>query len=148
MKICLCASVSAYQELILVKNLLAAEGHVVVAPTLALQMEAGDSFDNLQESAAQEDATPDRKGAIMREHLEKIAKCEAILVINQPKHGIDGYVGPNVLIEMGIAFYFGKQIFLLNTLDTKSTVRDEVFGMGAVELSGRLEHLRAMLHVC
>jgi hypothetical protein len=148
MKICLCASVSAYQELISVKNLLAAEGHVVVAPTLALQMEAEGSYDNLQESAAQEDATPDRKGAIMREHLEKIAKCEAIIVINQPKHGIDGYVGPNVLIEMGIAFYFGKQIFLLNTLDTKSTVRDEVFGMGAIELNGTLERFRAMLPVC
>ncbi len=148
MKICLCASVSAYTKVISVKNFLQAEGHVVVVPSLALQMEAENSFDKLQESAPQVDATPDRKGAIMREHLEKIAESEAILVINQPKHGIQGYVGPNVLIEMGVAFFLGKRIFLLNPLDKKSTVRDEVLGMGAIELNGTPEHIHAMLPVC
>jgi hypothetical protein len=51
---------------------------------------------------------------VIRDHLAKIERSDAILVLNYDKDGIAGYVGGSSLIEMGFAHYLKKKIFLLN----------------------------------
>ena len=50
---------------------------------------------------------------VMRESYRIIEKTDAILVLNYPKHGLDGYIGAATLMEIGLAYHFGKKIFLL-----------------------------------
>ena len=53
---------------------------------------------------------------IMKEHFEFIEKADAVLILNHKKNDIDGYVGTSTLMELALAHYFDKKIFLLNDL--------------------------------
>jgi len=44
---------------------------------------------------------------------QRLKKPDAILVINYPKKGIEGYIGGNTFLEMGYAFGLKKKIFVL-----------------------------------
>lgn len=56
---------------------------------------------------------------IMRDCMDRQEKCDAILVLNYPKHGIDGYIGAHTLIEMGLAYYLKQRIYLLHPFVSK-----------------------------
>ena len=55
--------------------------------------------------------------------FQKVADSEAILVLNYPKNGIDGYVGGATLMEIGLARHFDKKIFLLHDLPSEDELR-------------------------
>ncbi len=46
--------------------------------------------------------------------FQQVANAEAVLVLNLPKNGIAGYIGTSALMEMGIAHWLRKQIFLFH----------------------------------
>lgn len=50
---------------------------------------------------------------IIRKCFNDIAESDAILVLNYPKNGKDGYLGTSVLMEIGLAYFLKKKIFLL-----------------------------------
>jgi len=59
----------------------------------------------------------------MLDHFSKIAKADAILVLNHEKNGIGGYIGGSVLMEIGIARYLDKRIYILNELPSEEEIR-------------------------
>ncbi len=61
---------------------------------------------------------------------------DAILVTNYPKNGIDGYVGGNSLMEMGLAHYLRKKIYLLFPVSSKLNYKEEILGMKPIILDG------------
>ena len=52
----------------------------------------------------------------IREHFRKIEDSDAILVLNFEKKGMPGYIGGNTFLEMGLAFWLGKKIYLLHSV--------------------------------
>ena len=56
------------------------------------------------------------KNKVMEKCFDLIADSDAILILNYPKNGISGYVGTSTLMEIGLARYLGKKIFVLNEL--------------------------------
>jgi len=82
-----------------------------------------------------------KKAKLMMKHFSKIEKADAILVVNNKKHGVDGYIGANVLMEMGLAFYYSKPIFILNAVSDDNQFAEEIFGMNPVFLNGNLDRL-------
>jgi hypothetical protein len=80
---------------------------------------------------------------IMRKCFNKIAGSDAIVVLNHTKNGVPGHIGANSLIEIGLAYYLNKKIFLLhhppNVKEEKST--HEVLIMQPVILDGDLERI-------
>lgn len=50
---------------------------------------------------------------VMRTCFQYVADADAIVVLNFPKNGIEGYVGTAALMEMGLAYHLGKKIYLL-----------------------------------
>lgn len=82
------------------------------------------------------------KRMVSKKHFDAIADPDtcAILVINNPKRGIDNYIGANTFAEIAIAFYFGKQIYLLN--DIYEPYSDELLAWGAVSLQGNINTLQ------
>ncbi len=71
------------------------------------------------------------------EHFAKIDASDAVLVINEPKNGIDGYIGGNTLLEIGRAYAQGLEIFLLHPVPEVSYA-DEIRSMQPVVLDGDL----------
>lgn len=153
MKITICGSIGFYTEMEAARDQLVALGHEVKIPELALEVPAEFGggkkvyFGKFIEENGGIDAFPagheiwHRKEGAIRDHFEKIDWADAILVINEEKRGVPGYVGGNTLIEIGVAFYLGKGIYILNDVSAELTYKQEILGMKPVLLHGDLSKI-------
>ena len=76
-----------------------------------------------------------------KEHFRKIAESDAIVVVNEEKHGIKGYIGGATFSELMLAFHYDKKIFLLNPIPKDKRldfVMDEIQGVNPIVLDGNL----------
>ncbi len=60
---------------------------------------------------------------IDKEHFNMVADSEAVLVLNYPKSGINGYVGGATLMEIAVARHLDKKIFLLYDLPSEKDLK-------------------------
>ncbi len=82
---------------------------------------------------------------VVRKGFQQVADADAVLVLNIPKNGISGYIGTSALMEMGIAHWLHKKIFLLNEppQDTEHRWAHEVKIMQPTILHGDLTKISA-----
>lgn len=154
MKITLCGSIGFYKEMESARDELLEKGFEVKIPELALEVpeEYGGGkkvyFGQFIERNGGIDAFPaghkiwDMKEGAINDHYEKIDWCDAVLIINHEKRGIQGYVGGNTLIEIGVAFYLKKKIFILNPVSSELSYKQEIMGMKPVILDGDLSKVK------
>lgn len=76
----------------------------------------------------------------IRKHFKVIEKSDAILVLNYTKDGIKNYIGPNTFLEIGVAYFLGKKIFLLNPIP-KTYLWEEVSAMEPIILNNNLANI-------
>ncbi len=153
MKVTICGSIGFYSEMESVRDELVKRGHEVKIPELALEVphEFGGGkkvyFGQHIEQNGGIDAFPadheiwSLKESAIRDHYEKIDWCDAILVINQEKRGIQGYIGGNTLIEIGVAFYLRRKIYIQNPVSSELTYKQEIMGMKPTMLDGDLSKI-------
>lgn len=141
--IVICTSANFYPKAIEAQSLLEKNGYKVVLPKNAQKMKDKPGY------VAKDDRTwltnPEdyyRKAGSMRAHLDEVADGDAVLVLNYEKNGKQNYIGGNVLIEMALAFYQKKPIFILNEAPEDSAYLEEILGMEPVFLHGKLENLK------
>lgn len=79
-----------------------------------------------------------KKSYLMDAHFKEIEAGDAILVVNDEKNGDPGYIGSNVLMEIALAYWLKKPIFVLNAVRKDARTYEEVVGVGAVILNGDL----------
>ena len=139
-----------YKEMKSARDELIKSGHEVKIPELALEVpqELGGGkkvyFGQYIEQNGGIDTFPaehkiwDMKEGAINNHYEKINWCDVILVVNHEKRGITGYIGGNTLIEIGVAFYLKKKIFILNPVSSELSYKQEIMGMRPVMLNGNL----------
>ena len=139
-----------YKEMESVRDDLAKHGHAVKIPELALEVpqEFGGGkkvyFGQYIEENGGIDAFPaeheiwNLKEKAINDHYEKIDWCDGILVVNHEKRGMDGYVGGNTLIEIGVAFYLKKKIYIVNPVSSELSYKQEIMGMKPVIINGDL----------
>lgn len=114
-------------------------GFTVLTPKTYRAMKKNGDFD--EQNYRHLDRTPTKKSLLIKTHFEKVAKSDAILILNLEKNGMKGYIGGNVLMEMAVAFYLEKQVYILNEVDPKLPVLTEVQGVNARVLNGDLSTL-------
>lgn len=153
MKITICGSTVFYKEMEFARDELTKNGHDVKIPELALEApeEFGGGkktyFGQYIEENGGIDAFPaghkiwNLKESAINNHYEKIDWADNILVVNHEKRGIEGYVGGNTLIEIGVAFYLKKKIYILNSVSSELSYKQEIMGMKPVILHGDLSRL-------
>lgn len=73
----------------------------------------------------------------IREHFKKIEKSDAILVLNYDKKGIANYIGGNTFLEIGLAYWLGKKLFLLNPIPDMDYIT-ELHAMQPIVIHGDL----------
>lgn len=83
----------------------------------------------------------DMKEGAINDHYQKIDWCDAVLVINHEKRGIQGYIGGNTLIEVGVAFYLKKKIYILNPVSSELSYKQEILGMKPIIIGGDLSRI-------
>lgn len=139
--IALCSSVTSYKKVVEIKNHLQESGFAVLVPKLAGEMEKANDYELLSYQEEYQGPTPQRKGELIRAGFENISKSDAVLIVNEKKHDQQGYIGPNVLMEMAIGFYLQKPIYLLYPYVEIGTFKDEIFGMQPIVLNNDLSKL-------
>jgi len=112
-------SMAFAKEMVEIKNTLENMGHKVGLPfETELHVEKPEFVDDLSGNL-QYCIDND----VIRKSFDFIAKADAILVVNHLRKGIEGYIGTSTLMEIAIAHYFHKKIFLLNPIPHYDTVR-------------------------
>lgn len=81
------------------------------------------------------------KRQVSNAYLRKIRDKHtlALLIVNEEKRGIKNYIGANTLVEIGMAFSWGKKVFILN--DFYEPLRDELRAWECEALKGDLTNL-------
>jgi hypothetical protein len=140
MRITICGSMHFSKEMLKTQQELQRLGHEVTVPSDA-QIIAEGKHDIADKEA---NVRHCREKDILRTDFGKVARSDGILVLNHRKKGIDGYVGGNTLIEIGLAYYLGKKIFLLNPQphDGDLSYAHEIEIMQPVVINGDLKKIK------
>jgi hypothetical protein len=152
MKLTICGSIAFYTHMEDLKQKLEQKGHEVLIPLLAEEATEFGGGRTIQFGTYIEEhggigAFPaghkiwDLKEAAIWDHYHKVDWADAILVVNDEKRNIEGYIGGNTLMEMGVAFYTKKPIYVLNAPSSALSYIDEILGMKPIVLDGDLDKI-------
>lgn len=135
--ITICSSAQFYEHVNKVADELEKIGYTALVPDNAKKMRVSGNYD-VKQNKTWFDNPEDfvKKRAYMDAHFKEVEKADAVLLVNDEKHGKAGYIGPNGLMEMAVAYYLNKPIFVLNDVDKENSVYEEVYGMGCTILHG------------
>jgi len=141
--ITLCSSVNFYKELVRIQADLEELGYTAIVPKTATVMKESGDFEVSHYKTWFGNADDyHKKTALMRGHFNEVTKANAILVLNNEKHGRSGYIGGNVLMEMALAFHLNIPIYVFNPVDPESPFTEEIIGMGSIVINGNLNRIQ------
>lgn len=140
--IVICSSGSFYKHCIQIADELRAMGWRVVVPATAEEMKASNDFEISKHKPWMDDEKYFQgKHDVAMTHFNEIAKGDAVLIVNDDKPGKPNYIGPNTTMEWGLAYYLGKPVFMLNSVEKDSNFYEEVHGMSTV-INGDLTKIK------
>ena len=147
MKITLCGSIAFYDKMLSVKKELEGIKYEVKLPPNFVKDENGkeipikEYYQRRKEASEDEQWIWDRKAEAIMWHFDKIDWGDAVLVLNYDKNDIKGYIGGNTLMEIGIAFFLKKKIFLLNPIPEIS-YKEEILGTKPIIINEDLSKIK------
>ena len=147
MKITICGSIAFYDEMLEIKRKLEELGHEVELPPKEIidkdgnKIPAKEYYKIRKKGSAEEKWIWDRKRDAMKLHFNKVEWSNAILVLNYNKNEIEGYIGANSLMEIGLAFYLNKKIYFVNKIP-QMPYTEEILGMKPEIINGNLNLIR------
>lgn len=127
---------SMHVKMFEVKSSLELMGHDVVMPGTDNINEELDKDGNSVESAHIK-----IRDDLIRDYYEKIKKSDAVLVVNENRKGLEGYIGGNTFLEIGFAHVLRKKLYILNRYSDQLSYFDEINAMQPVVLRGDLSAL-------
>ena len=134
MRIAICGSIKFYRDMLNVKKKLEEFGYEVLMPVKAKGVDYWSEDNNGRVEAK-------KKFKFIDEHLDKIERSDAVLVVNVTKKDIKNYIGANTFLEMGFAYYRKKKIYTLNPLPNQAYIKDELLTFDPIVLNGRLDKI-------
>lgn len=134
----LCASMNFYQELVRIEGVLTQMGWTVYIPQSAKVMKDKQDYDVSHVKGV---LSYEERSRLIRRNFDEIRDSDAILVINNEKNGVPAYIGPNVLMEIGLAFHFGKKIFIWNDVPESAPYKEELNCFGVEYVNRDLEKI-------
>ena len=146
MKITICGSIAFYDKMLEIKRELEELKHEVDLPPFEIKDDKGRMIPVLEYYRIRKSETSDdswvwnEKERAIRNHFDKIVWADVILVVNYDKNNVPGYIGGNTFLEMGIAFFLKKKIFLLNPIPEVS-YREEILGMKPIVINNSLNEI-------
>jgi nucleoside 2-deoxyribosyltransferase len=137
--ITICGSMKFHLEMETMKRMLETNGHIVLIPKKGVEgeipVEAREGITNDEIIAAKIEYD------FIREHFRNIEKADAILVLNYEKNGIPNYIGGNTFLEMGVAFWLKKVIYLLHPVP-ETDYATEMHAMLPIVLHGNVKMIK------
>lgn len=139
----ICASAAFYKEVLEIEKALKKLGFIVLVPITARRMQRSGNFDvDTHKNWFQDPKFYKEKTKLMNLHFKKVAEGDIVLVINNEKRGIAGYIGGNVLMEMALGHYLKKKIYLWNEIGEGLAYEEEIKGMKPTIINQNLTLIR------
>lgn len=144
MKVTICGSMVFCDEMLNIQKELEELGHEVKTPSFEIKDENGNMIPvkeyRSREKSESSDTNwiQDRRREAMKNHFDKVEWSDAIMVLNYDKNNISNRIGANTLLEMGLATYFDKKIFLLNDVP-EIEYKEEILVMKPIVINGNLD---------
>jgi len=88
--------------------------------------------------------TPELLGAkrqLMDKHFATIRECDAILVLNFDRQRKRGYVGGNTFLEMGIAYWLRKKVFIWKKPSKRLPYSEEIMAINPINVEENVERI-------
>ncbi len=144
MKIFICGSMSIAKKMIEVQKKLEEMGHSVKIPCDAKDYAKNE---DMSKASYEDNYKWCIENDIIRRCFDSLAECDAILMLNYPRNGIDGYVGAAGLMEIALAYYLKMKIFLLYPPPPveKAKSSEEIFIMQPIIIDGDLSLIKKEL---
>jgi diphthamide synthase subunit DPH2 len=141
--IVVCTSAAFYRHANEIADELTRMGYKVVVPATALKMKEDNNY-NVERIKTWFDKPEEVyiKQGRAKKHFEEVEKGDAVLVVNDDKPGKPTYIGPNTMMEWGLAYYLNKPVFLLNSLSKDHNAYEEALGMTTAILDGDLSKVK------
>lgn len=145
MIITICSSIKFWPQICEVKKQLEDLGYEVLIPPHEVRNEAGDFIPveeyyelrrkMMSDNGKEYDWIWLRKKEAILAHFNKVNQADVILVLNYDKNNIAGYIGGNTLMEMGLACWLNKPIYLYNQIPTDLSYTEEIKGMQPIVIN-------------
>lgn len=127
-----------------IRNRLTAQGHICFLPEIP-GMPFGMSEQDFIEKFGREELLR-IKPIVTLEHFKKIEVSDAVLIVNHSRERnrefIEGYFGSNTLMELAVAYYLRKKIYILKPFQKNHPHYDEIAKLDAIILNGDLSRIR------
>ena len=136
MKVVVCGSMQFCKEMVAAKNEMESLGFSVLLPEHSEEYAKKEISDNESSESIKNKVEQD----LIRKYFEEIKKCDTVLIFNQEKKNIPGYIGGNTFLEMGFAYVLNKKVYLLNDIPDMG-YRDEIIAMQPIILNGDLKKI-------
>jgi uncharacterized membrane protein YagU involved in acid resistance len=139
MKIVVVGSISFIKQMREARAELVKLGHEVILPPSAELNETKEYWAGVKKRDIQEFFRIGRERNL--KHFDFIKNADAILVINPPKNGVNGYIGINTIMEMAVAFEHNKKIFVFNDPSENAFASEELEYMEPVIINSDLRKI-------
>lgn len=93
--------------------------HKIMLPDMQRYQHIRDEYDDDEEFTK-------IKNRLTFENMKNVEKCDCLLVLNYSHRGFKNYIGGNSFLEMVVAFYLKKPIYLLNPIPEEMTYSEEI----------------------
>lgn len=126
-----------HKEMRDIQNQLQKKGHTVLVPK---SIELMDTIGYVHPTIDEAKVAAKIEHDFIKEHFRKIHQSDAILVLNYDKKGIKNYIGGNTFLEIGLAYWLEKKIYLLNPIPNMDYVT-ELHAMQLTIIDGDLTNI-------
>jgi nucleoside 2-deoxyribosyltransferase len=141
--IVVCSSAAFYKHVNEIADELRALGFNVEVPATAEHMKKAANYDVMRiKTWFEKPEDLHLKHNLAMQHFEKVAKGDAVLILNDDKPGKPTYIGPNTMMEWGLAYYLEKPVFLFNSVGRDHNAYEEALGMTKAILNGDLSKIK------
>lgn len=113
------ASLDFKDEMVAAKDYLESMGFDVILPELK-------RYQHIRDELGDDERFTKIKTRLTKQNMLNVEKCDCLLILNYSHRGYNYYVGGNAFLEMVLAFYLHKPIYLLNDIPKNMPYTEEI----------------------
>ena len=114
------ASLDKKKEMVNAKEIIERFGkHKVILPELT-------RYQHIRDVEGNDELFTQIKNRLTNDNIHNVEVADALLILNYTHRGITNYVGGNSFLEMVVAYYLRKPIFLLNDIPESMAYTEEI----------------------
>lgn len=94
--------------------------------TLSVLLPDLERYQHIRDELGDDTTFTEIKNKLSKQNIKLVEECNCLFILNFTHRDITNYVGGNSFLEMVIAFYLNKPIYLLNDIPNDMSYTEEI----------------------